>query len=588
VQIRQRSGKRLITGAVLSLGLIAVACGGSDGKTTATVAQTGVTTAASPDTTLAASPETTEASSAETTLAPATTEAAAQPVPGGSVVMGIEADTSSPWRPYEMLCAISCHQVIRNIYDTLAMPTADGKAAPYLAESITPNADSTEWTIKARAGVTFHDGTPFDGAAIADNLTRAKTGALTGNILRPIDSVAVDPADPMSVVIKMNTSWAAFPFAIMGQAGYMASPTWLAASDTNEALRSQPVGTGPFIYEDYKPNEYFKMKKNPNYWNKPYPYLDAVEFRPIPDALNRRDALKSGTIDILHTTNGETIAEMRDTKEFPMEEITNTAETAYTLLHVTQEGSPLNDVRVRCALAWATDEQALIDTISAGVNQIATGPFSPDQVGYLADSGFPLKQDMTKAQDLIAQYKADHPGPLTLSLATTQDETNLTIAQFQKQWFEEAGIDTVTIDQIDQGNYILTAVLGNFQVFQWRNHGGIDLDMQYHWWHSSSSLPVGQLALNFGRIKDPELDKLLDENRASTDPTRKKQIAEDVNRLFGKQCYNIWGSYTIWGVPHKPDIQGVGDFKMPDGSEGVPGAGIAGTFYMMTVWKGAK
>ena len=155
------------------------------------------------------------------------------------------------------------------------MPTADGKAAPYLAESITPNDDFTEWTVTARAGVTFHDGTPFDGAAIVENITRAKTGALTGNLFRPIDSVAVDPADPMSVVISMNTSWAEFPFALMGQASYMASPAWLLASDADEALRrSQPVGTGPFMYEDYKPNEYFKMTKNPNYWNPPYPYLD--------------------------------------------------------------------------------------------------------------------------------------------------------------------------------------------------------------------------------------------------------------------------------------------------------------------------
>ncbi len=230
----------------------------------------------------------------------------------------------------------------------------------------------------------------------------------------------------------------------------------------------------------------------------------------------------------------------------------------------------------------------MIDSISAGVGQLAIGPFSPDQVGYLEDTGFPMAQDMGKAQELIAEYKAENPGPLNLSLATTQDETNLTIAQFQKQWFEEAGVDEVTIDQIDQGNYILTAVLGNFQVFQWRNHGGIDLDMQYHWWHSSSSLPVGQLALNFGRIKDPQLDALLDENRASTDPARKKAIAEEVNRLFATQCYNLWGAYTIWGVPHKADVQGVGNFALPDGSEGVPGAGIAGTFPMMTVWRGGQ
>jgi peptide/nickel transport system substrate-binding protein len=100
--------------------------------------------------------------------------------------------------------------------------------------------------------------------------------------------------------------------------------------------------------------------------------------------------------------------------------------------------------------------------------------------------------------------------------------------------------------------------------------------------------PRGQLALNFGRIKDPDLDKLLDENRASTDPAEKKTLAEDVNKLFAKQCYNIWGAYTIWGIVHKPDVQGIGNFTLPDGSTGVPGAGISGTFSMMTVWRGGQ
>jgi peptide/nickel transport system substrate-binding protein len=571
---------------VLSLGLIAAACGGSDKKATNTTTKPAETTAQATETTATPATQPSGTVAVVTTPAPPTTEAALKPVAGGSVVMGIEADTSSPWRPYEMLCAISCHQVIKNIYDTLAMPNTDGKASPYLAESITPNADFTEWKIKARTGVKFHDGTPFDGAAIVENLTRAKTGTLTGAYLRPVDSLTVDPSDPMTVIVKMNTSWPAFPYSLMSQAAYIASPTWLKASDTDEALRSKPVGTGPFVYEDYKPNEYFKMKKNPDYWNKPFPYLDSVEFRPIPDALNRRDALKSGTLDLLHTTNGETIAEFRDTKEFPMDEITNSAETNYELMHVTQDGSPLTDQRVRCALANAYDEQSIIDTIDGGVGQVADGPFSPTQVGYLPDTGFPVKQDMAKAKELIASYKADHPGPLNLSLATTQDETNLTIAQFEKQWWEEAGVDQVTIDQIDQGNFILTAVLGKFQVFGWRNHGGLDLDQQYVWWHSSSSLPVGQLALNFGRIKDPKLDALLDENRASTDPARKKAIAEEVNKLFATECYNIWTSFAIWGIPHKDDVQGIGNFPLPDGSEGVPGAGIAGTFPMMTVWRG--
>ena len=157
---------------------------------------------------------------------------------------------------------------------------------------------------------------------------------------------------------------------------------------------------------------------------------------------------------------------------------------------------------------------------------------------------------MAKAQELIAEYKAENPGPLNLSLATTQDETNLTIAQFQKQWCEEAGIDDVTIDQIDQGNYIVTAAarqLPGVPVAEPRRHrprhavpsGGT----------RRAPLPVGQLALNFGRIKDPQLDALLDENRASTDPARKKEIAEEVNKLFATAVLQHLGRLHDLGHP---------------------------------------
>ncbi len=138
-----------------------------------------------------------------------------------------------------------------------------------------------------------------------------------------------------------------------------------------------------------------------------------------------------------------------------------------------------------------------------------------------------MKQDMAKAQELIASYKADHPGPLNISLSTTQDATNLIIAQAQQQFFKEAGFDDVQISQIEQAKYILTALQGDFQAFQWRNHGGYDLDNQYIWWTVGQRAARGQLALNFGRIKDPVIDKALADNRGETDPAVKKAARRD-------------------------------------------------------------
>ena len=110
------------------------------------------------------------------------------------------------------------------------------------------------------------------------------------------------------------------------------------------------------------------------------------------------------------------------------------------------DGTPRRSRTSGCGArsAYAYDQPTVNETIGQGVFPIANGPFAPGTVGHLDDTGYPQAQDMDKAQELIADYKAENPGPLNLSLATTQDETNLTIAQFQKQWWEEAGVDNVT------------------------------------------------------------------------------------------------------------------------------------------------
>ena len=136
-----------------------------------------------------------------------------------------------------------------------------------------------------------------------------------------------------------------------------------------------------------------------------------------------------------------------------MLEETDYGETGYTLLHVTQEGSPLTDPRVRCALADSTDAQPIIDQTQAGVPPLANGPFSPAQAGNLDDTGFPTEQNMEEAQELIADYKAENPGPLNIRLSTTQDATNLIIAQAQQQFYTEAGVDEVA-DQPDRAGQV--------------------------------------------------------------------------------------------------------------------------------------
>ena len=139
---------------VVGLGLIAASCGKkNDSGTVATNATIGGATATS------AAPSVTQGAgtvAAATTVAgtsPATTAPAKKPVPGGEITMSGEAEVANPWTPAAMQCDSYCQERARSFFDPIAAIGTDVKVHPYLAESITPNADATQWTIKVRSGI---------------------------------------------------------------------------------------------------------------------------------------------------------------------------------------------------------------------------------------------------------------------------------------------------------------------------------------------------------------------------------------------------------------------------------------------------
>ena len=141
----------------------------------------------------------------ETTTTEAVDEG--EPQPGGTLVYGIEADTTTPWTPAKSVCAISCHMVMRSVFDPLTLYGEDMTAQPNLLESFEANEDNTEWTLTPKQGITFHDGTPFDAAAIVANLEAHRASFLTGKALLNVASTAVSP-DGTSAIVTMNEPWA--------------------------------------------------------------------------------------------------------------------------------------------------------------------------------------------------------------------------------------------------------------------------------------------------------------------------------------------------------------------------------------------
>jgi peptide/nickel transport system substrate-binding protein len=324
-----------------------------------------------------------------------------------------------------------------------------------------------------------------------------------------------------------------------------------------EAARN-PIGTGPFMLEEWIENETTRMVRNPNYWRtddegRQLPYLDALEFRPIPDTDGRFAALRAGDLDASSVNTGLRVDEYNEQFK-TLWQGEKYRETTYLLLNNSK--APFDNAEFRRALAQCTDRQAFNDI--RGDGQVpATGPFSPGTPGYLEDSGFP-DYDPGAGRAAIARL-----GITEVEIGTTQDPANLLNTELIAAMWDDCGLD-VEITQVDQAELITTAVMGNFTNFLWRQHEGYDVAGERLWWHSKFAQGI---ALNFGRIDNPTIDAALDEALTTRDLDRRRELAEEINRAFAEQVHHIWFNHANWLFATHDYVHGVDNLTLPNGVE---------------------
>ena len=350
------------------------------------------------------------------------------PVSGGEVVYGLEAETLGGWCLPESTLAISGIMVTRAIYDTLTTPNADGEFVPYLAESLEHNDDFTQWTITVRDGVTFHDGTPLTAQVVKNNLDAflgrypARTPLLFPFVLKPIQSVEV--VDDRTVSITTAQPWPALPAYLYGggRLGIMAQ----AQLDDPDTCDTALIGTGPFELEEWAVNDHLSATRNPDYWatdgdGRQLPYLDRIEFRPIPDSDARLNAFLAGELDMLHTSSAPAVetleAEAEDGTIGLVQTLANT-EVGFLMLNASRP--PFDSPVARRAVAHALDRDLYQRVRTLGLFPMASGPFPPGSKGYLEDAGFP-EYDLAEAKDLVAQYEAESGRPFEFSYVHSAD-----------------------------------------------------------------------------------------------------------------------------------------------------------------------
>jgi peptide/nickel transport system substrate-binding protein len=486
----------------------------------------------------------------------------AKPVKGGSLTFGIDTEESG-FNPSTARWDEGGYLYGRTVMDPIAIVNAAGGVEPFLAESITSNEDFTSFTINLRPGIVFHDGTPLDANALHLNIEKQATSVLTGPAFADqISSASV--TGPLAVTILMKTSWAPFPYYLaQAQTGYVAAPSMLNAPDGGT---SNPVGTGPFVFQDWVPNSHMTATRNPHYWRKGYPYLNSITYKPIINADSRADALQTGEIDIMHSNSPNNLLQFKGNKKYSYYDNSGqvVGQPTVQCIMLNTSAAPFNNKTLRTALAMCVNRAQYSKIVDKGIDIPMGGLFLPGSE-YYTKTAYP-SYNPTQAAKLVKQVQQETGKQPTFSLNSLSDPETLRAAQFLQQAWQTAGMK-VSINIIAQATIINDALAGTYQATLWRQFGSVDPDLNYVWWSTQTTAPP--LALNMARNSDPRIQTALLAGRTTSDKADRIKAYQQVNQYLAEDIPYLWLARDTWAVVANPKVQNFANPTTLQGSKAI-------------------
>ena len=288
------------------------------------------------------------------------------------------------------------------IYEPLVHYGEQGEILPGLAESWDISSDGKVYTFHLQQGVVFSDGTPFDAEAAKFSLLRwqKKHNAITAS--RAMESI--DILDSQTIQVSYSVSF----YPILNEFSYprpvrFLSPSAVEPAGDPEGSFVAPIGTGPWMVQDYVKDQGATLVKNPQYWGE-QPQLDQMVLKVIPDAQTRIMALQSGEVDAIGAGGANVPLESLPILEGdPHITVHRTLSTQSFFVIFKYDRPPFDDLRVRQAVSSAINKASIVDDLFDGVGQAAQGLFPPT-VAYVTEENSPCyPYDPEKARALLAE-----------------------------------------------------------------------------------------------------------------------------------------------------------------------------------------
>lgn len=410
--------------------------------------------------------------------------------------------------------------VTEHVYETLFKRNVDNKIEPLLAESY-ENPDENTWIIKLKKGIKFHDGTPFNAESVKytfDKLRDPATAAPRASLMAPVDTITV--VDDNTVEIKTKYPYGPFLAALSHSNAAIVSPT----ADKKQDLNKEPVGTGPFKFVSWVPGDQIVLEANSDYRDGA-PALKKVVFKVVPEVSTAISMLQAGEVQFIDNLPSEQISRVESLKNVNVEKIQGTPEYFLTVNHSKPE---FQEPEFKKAIASAIDRDAFVAKLN-GLGVRSDSIIGPKVFGYnkSADkAGTPF--DVAKAKELVKKNGYDKK---TLKLLTANRGNYVLMAEVVQAQLAEAGFK-VEIETMEWAAFLETARAGNYDLtfLSWSNVTGDGSELLYPNFHSAN---VG--SSNMGQLSNPELDKLIDASRTTTDQKARENYLNQANELMLKE-----------------------------------------------------
>jgi glutathione transport system substrate-binding protein len=420
------------------------------------------------------------------------------------------------------------------MYEGLVKRDPDLSLRPALSTEWSSDPSGLVWTFKLRPGVKFHDGTPFDADAVVKNFNRhldTKRGlAASGRLRTFLESVTA--IDAGTVQFKLKTQYPAFLALLSTGPCLMVSPT----ADAAGTIGAKAVGTGPYKLAEYKSGEYVLEAKNAEWWGGAPKGEDAIKWIWTAETSVMNMALQTGDADVI---NPFPSAFAQQIKASPEMKLSTTNGSAVFWVSLNTKMKPLDDVRVRQALNYATDRAGIVKAFTQGFATPANSPLAPVTPGY-DKSLSPYTYDIEKAKQLLKE--AGYPDGFAMSTIVQEQEAR--IGELLQAMWAKAGIK-LDVRRMESGVWSKAAFLDpagkekdgiGSAIASWSS-GVNGADLQFRpLYYSKSASPAGA---NLGFFSDPKLDELVDKAASTLDEPARNAIYGEAQKEVNEQAPHV-------------------------------------------------